>query len=264
MWAAGGPVHPAGCDEVFVRQRPDHLSTNEEVFVVPRNTLDGPRGRVKDAPRRLNSAPGRRSTSVPDPFESSWWVAVASQFTLERLDEMERVLVPLVGPEASVMRPQVPARHAALVAQIEGLPWRTNPAGATDAACTVLVATIDVTDREGDVPWGRALVRLADHPRIASKLARAWWGHWAGVHLDTLRPVAMDVLAMAAYAMAVTDGLLLIDREARAYDVFVWAETAAKLTEFERRVGLDLVLVVRAARLFQPLLKQTRRARPRT
>jgi hypothetical protein len=201
---------------------------------------------------------------VPDVFDSTWWVRVAESFTPQRLDDIERVVIPLVGPEAGVMRPQVRERHAELVARIEDLAWRTDPAGASDAASPLLIDAVPVTDREGDVPWSRALVRLADHPRIASKLARSWWGHWTGVHLDTLRPVALDVLAVAAYAMAVTDGLLLIEREARAYDVFVWAETASKLTEFERRLGLDLVLVVRAARLFQPFLARARQARPRT
>lgn len=201
---------------------------------------------------------------MPDALNSSWWVAVAESFTPERVDEMERVLLPLVGPsEAAVMRPKI-AGYAELVAQLDSLPWPTAAAEAADAASTILVESLEVTDRGADIPWASALRNVADRPRLASKLARSWWAHWAGVHLDTLRPVAVDVLAVAAYAMAVTDGLLLIERERRTYDVFVWAETAAKLTAFERRVGLDLVLVVRSARLFAPLLACARMARPRT
>jgi hypothetical protein len=112
-----------------------------------------------------------------------------------------------------------------------------------------------VTDAQGDIPWCRALVRLVASPRLASAFAQAWWGHMARAHVgDEER--SDTVFAVSAYAVAACEGLLSVRGERSAEDVIGWLLRADRHTHFEN--GLDLVLVVRAARLLQPLLERAR------
>ena len=190
------------------------------------------------------------------PPASSWWSRVAYGFTPERLDDLERALFPLVGhDEARFFHPWLGHRHAAAVLRVERLRWATDPAGAVDSAHAILVTAVDTADDQGDIPWSRALVRLADSPRLASELAQRWWGCMARAHVDD-RERSATVFAVSAYAVAACEGLLETTGERSADDVIGWLLRADRHTHFEN--GLDLVLVVRAARLLQPLLERAR------
>jgi len=205
----------------------------------------------------LNRGVHRRSTRVPAPAtESSWWSRIAHGFTPERLDDLERVLLPLVGrDEAALLHPWLCRRHAAAVLRVDRLPWEADPAGAANSAHEILVATVDSDDDQGDIPWTRALVGLVDSPRLASELAQRWWGRMARAHVDD-RERSATVFAVSAYAVGACVGLLEVAGERSANDVVGWLKRADRHMHFEN--GLDLVLVVRAARLLQPLLERAR------
>ena len=190
------------------------------------------------------------------PPASSWWSRVAHGFTPERLDDIERALLPLVGQgEARFFHPWVCHRRAAVVVRVDHLPWVADPAGAANSAHAILVGAVDTTDDQGDIPWSRALVRLADRPTIASDLAQRWWGRMARAHVDD-RERSATVFAVSAYAVAACEGLLETAGERSADDVIGWLNRADRHMQFEN--GLDLVLVVRAARLLQPLHERAR------
>jgi hypothetical protein len=190
---------------------------------------------------------------VPAPA-SSWWSRIACEFTPERLDGLERALLPLVRQdEARFLHPWLCHRHAATVLRVERLPWATDPAGAAHSAHAILVAAVDADDDQGDIPWTRALVRLADSPRLASEFAQGWWGRMARAHVDD-RERSATVFAVSAYAVGACVGLLEVAGERSANDVVGWLNRADRHMHFEN--GLDLVLVVRAARLLQPLLER--------
>jgi hypothetical protein len=173
-----------------------------------------------------------------------------------QLDDLERALLPLVGQnEARFFHPWLRHRHAAAVERVERLLWAADPAGAADSAHAILVATVDTADDHGDIPWTRALVSLADSPRLASELAQRWWGRMARAHVDD-RERSATVFAVSAYAVAACEGILQVRGERSAQDVISWLVSADRHTHFEN--GLDLVLVVRAARLLQPLLERAR------
>ena len=200
---------------------------------------------------------------MPAPFPpSSWWSRIACEFTPERLDGLERALLPLVGQdEARFLHPWLCHRHAATVLRVERLPWATDPARAVDSAYAILVGAVDADDEQGDIPWSRALVKLVDKPRLVSELAQRWWGRMARAHIDD-RERSATVFAVSAYAVAACEGLLETMGERRADDVIGWLNRADRHMHFES--GLDLVVVVRAARLLQPLLERARVAGGRT
>jgi hypothetical protein len=192
---------------------------------------------------------------VPAPSPaSSWWSRIAYGFTPERLDDLHSALLPLVGQdEARFLHPWLCHRHAAAVVRVERLPWVADPAGAATSAHAILVGAVDPTDDQGDIPWARALVRLADSPMLGSDLAQRWWGGMARAHVDD-RERSATVFAVSAYAVAACEGLLEMAGERSAEDVLRWVLRADRHMHFEN--GLDLVLVVRAARLLQPLLER--------
>jgi hypothetical protein len=186
---------------------------------------------------------------------------MARGFTLDRLDDLERVLVPLIGgDEARLLHPWLCHRHAAAVVHVERLSWQSDPARAADTAFAILVVAVAVTDDQGDIPWTRALVRLADNPELATELAQRWWGRMACAHVDD-RERSAAVFAVSAYAVAASEGLLQLRGERSADDVIGWLLAADRHMHFEN--GLDLVVVIRAARLLQPLLERASAAPPR-
>jgi hypothetical protein len=77
----------------------------------------------------------------------------------------------------------------------------------------------------------------------------------ARAHVDD-RERSATVFAVGAYAVAACEGLLETTGERSADDVIGWLNRADRHMHFEN--GLDLVLVVRAARLLQPLLERAR------
>jgi hypothetical protein len=105
------------------------------------------------------------------------------------------------------------------------------------------------------------LVRLVDSPRLASELAQRWWARMARAHVDD-RERSATVFSVSAYAVGACVGLLEVAGERSADDVVGWLLRADRHAHFEN--GLDLVLVVRAARLLQPLLERARAAGGRT
>jgi hypothetical protein len=196
------------------------------------------------------------------PPASSWWSGIACGFTPERLDDLERALLPLVGQgEGRFFHPSLCHRHAPAVVRVERLPWATDPERAAESAHAILVAVVDTADDQGDIPWCRALVRLADNPELATELAQRWWGRMARAHVGD-RERSATVFAVSAYAVAACEGLLQVRGERSADDVISWLLRADRHMHFEN--GLDLVLVVRAARLLQPLLERARVAGGRT
>ena len=189
------------------------------------------------------------------------WSDVARAFTPERLDALERALVPLVGTdEARLLHPWLCHRHAAAVVRVERLPWQSEPARSAHLASAVLVVAVAVTDEQGDIPWSRALVQLVASPTLASAFAQTWWEHMARAHVcDDGR--CDSVFAVSAYAVAASEGLLQLRGERSADDVIGWLLAADRHMHFEN--GLDLVVVIRAARLLQPLLERAGAAPPR-
>ena len=83
----------------------------------------------------------------------------------------------------------------------------------------------------------------------------------ARAHIDD-RERSATVFAVSAYAVAACEGLLETTGERSADDVIGWLNRADRHMHFES--GLDLVVVVRAARLLQPLLERARVAGGRT
>jgi hypothetical protein len=170
--------------------------------------------------------------------------------TPERLDEIEELLIRLLGPdEARLLRPVLPEHCAAVLAELERLPWQLDPSAAADAAFELLVGVVDPADDEGDVVWAAAVAKLAENPRVGSKLARRWFGHLHRARGED-RPVSASVEGVAAYSVVAYEIIL-----GRDHEVARWMQTAAIVTEGEDRPGLSLAVFVRGVRLLQALLR---------
>jgi hypothetical protein len=172
--------------------------------------------------------------------------------TAEGIDQAERVLVQLL-PEQDValLHPVPRERHAAIVMEIEQLPWPNDPRRAAEQAHEALLAGVDPADDEGDVPWALALSKLGNSPGTGTRLARSWF-----VALQRLRweggAVSVVMEGVACYAVAVFE--LLLGRE---HEVRRWTDTAAMQTDYEEeRRLLGLVVLVRSVRLLDPVLRQ--------
>jgi hypothetical protein len=151
---------------------------------------------------------------------------------------VEACLVPLLDPkEIELLHPKLD-HHEAAVRKVARLPWLE--------AFAVLKECVRRDDPEGDVPYTRVLADLEE----PLPFARAWWDHMCEAHL-TLQPMGVIVFAVAAYAVSVSYALLGNHGEARR-----WAKVGAETTEFEPRVGLSLVVYVRAVKLLSPLLRK--------
>jgi hypothetical protein len=211
---------------------------------------------------RLNAFPRGRSTRVPaSPSRSSWWSEVARDFTGGRLDELERDVLPLIGEEvAPLLRPQLRARHLAVVVLLEALP--SDDPAAAEAAFGILVAGVSASDDDGDVPFTIGLQRI-ESASLASSFAHRWWHRLAIAHCDDT-PRSGIAFTTAAYAVAACEGLAQVQSERSERDVLVWLNTAARHIEIEHGDGVDLALVLRAARLLQPLLERASLAPPST
>jgi hypothetical protein len=185
------------------------------------------------------------------PSRSSWWSEVAWGFCGERLDELDRAVRPLIGEDvAPLLQPQVQARHLAVVAEVEALPW--DDPTTIDTAFNILAAAVPASDDDGDVPFAITL-GLFESPSLASSFALRWWHRLAIAHVDDV-PRSGIAFTVAAYAVAACEGLLCVLGERHERDVIVWLHTAARHIEVEPGGGIDLVLVLRAARLLQPVL----------
>lgn len=175
-------------------------------------------------------------------------------FCGDRLDELERVLVPLIGEDvAPLLRARLAARHALVAAEVDALAWN-DPEAAADAAFDLLAAAVPASDDDGDVPFAMALARIQS-PGLASSFARRWWHRLAIAHCDDV-PRSGIAFTTAAYAVAACEGVLLVRGERHERDVIGWLHTAARHIEVEHGRGVDLVLVLRAARLCQRLLER--------
>lgn len=192
------------------------------------------------------------------PSRSSWWSEVAWGFCGERLDEIERAVRPLIGEDvAYLLHPQIQARHLAVVAAVE----RRDPTE-FDAAFDLLAAAVLASDDDGDVPFATTLARI-ESPSLASSFARRWWHRLAIAHCDDV-PRSGVAFTVAAYAAAACEGVLLVQGERHERDVLLWLQTAARHVEVEHGRGVDLVLVLRAARLLRPVLERACVAGTRT
>jgi hypothetical protein len=187
------------------------------------------------------------------PSRSSWWREVARGFCVEQLDELERIVVPLVDREVvPLLRPQLAGRHEAVVARVHRLDW--NDPAAPGTAFDILAAIVPASDDDGDVPFTLTLARI-ERPDVASSFAHRWWHRLAVAHIDDT-PRSGIAFTVAAYAVAACEGLLYVQGQRQELDVLVWLQKAARHIEVEHGRGVDLVLVLRAARLLQPLLER--------
>jgi len=195
-------------------------------------------------------------------YDSSWWVRVARSFSGVQLDDAERALLPFIGvAEACLLRPRL--MHPAVVAQVERLPWRDHPSASADAAFEALVAAVPASAPEGDVPFGLTL-SMIDNAQLASSFARRWCNHLGRAHCDET-PRSTIAFAVSAYAVAACEGLLYIQCERSAGDVLAWVQAAARHVEDEHAEhrAFDVVVVLRAARLLEPILLRARDPFPR-
>jgi hypothetical protein len=196
------------------------------------------------------------------PSRSSWWGEVAWGFCGEQLDELERDVLPLVGVDlAPLFRPRLADRHTAVVARVHRLGW-DDPTTVADTAFDILAAAVPASDDDGDVPFAIALSRI-DAASLASSFAHRWWHRMAVAHIDDT-PRSGVAFTVSAYAVAACEGLLYVQGERTEHDVLAWLQTAARHVEIEHRGGIDLVLVLRAARLLQPVLERASAAAGRT
>jgi len=196
------------------------------------------------------------------PSRSSWWGEVAWGFCGEQLDELERDVLPLVGVDlAPLLRPELADRHAAVVAWVHRLGW-SDPEAAADTAFKMLAAAVPASDDDGDVPFAMTLAWI-DSPSLASSFAHRWWHRMAVAHIDDT-PRSGVAFTVSAYAVAACEGLLYVQGERTEHDVLAWLQTAARHVEIQHRGGIDLVLVLRAARLLQPVLERASAAAGRT
>jgi len=187
------------------------------------------------------------------PSHACWWREVARGFCGEQLDELEHVLVPLVDREVvPLLRPQLAGRHEAVVARVHRLDW--NDPAAPDTAFDILATVVPASDDDGDVPFAMMLARI-ERPAVASSFARRWWHRLAIAHVDDT-PRSGVAFTTAAYAVAACEGLLCAQGERSERDILLWLQTAARHIEVEHGGGVDLVLVLRAARLLQRVLER--------
>jgi hypothetical protein len=187
------------------------------------------------------------------PSRSSWWSEVAWGFCGERLDELECAVRPLIGQDvAPLLHPQIQARHLAIVAEVERL--ACGDPTELDAAFDLLAAAVPASDDDGDVPFAMTLARI-ESPSLASSFASRWWHRLAIAHCDDV-PRSGIAFTVAAYAAAACEGVLLVHGERHERDVLVWLQTAARHIEVEHGRGVDLVLVLRAARLLRRVIER--------
>jgi hypothetical protein len=163
----------------------------------------------------------------------------------------EDALRPLLEPEiARLMSPRLRAEHAPVIGIIERLGWGVEPLGVVADEALNILATATASrgplipsDHDSDVPWVRALGRMAHARAIGSKVARHWFVHLERLITDDV-PVSEVSQAVAAYTVARFE-----DDLGSEHEVWWWTQMAATQTEGDERVGLGLVTAVRAAKL---------------
>jgi hypothetical protein len=141
------------------------------------------------------------------------------------------------------------------VARVHRFDW--NDPAAPDTAFDILATVVPTSDDDGDVPFAMMLARI-ERPAVASSFARRWWHRLAIAHVDDT-PRSGIAFTTAAYAVAACEGLLCAQDERSERDILLWLQTAARHIEVEHGGGIDLVLVLRAARLLQPVLERAAR-----
>ena len=185
------------------------------------------------------------------------WRDLARDFTGDQLDELERTISPLMGePETRLMRLRLSDDHSRVIAQLDVLPWLSEPEAAADAALTTLIASVDPAADDADLPWALTALRLLTTPKAGTQFARRWFISLHHARFED-RAVSVVLDAIAAYTVAGYEALLGPTRE---YEEEIWLETAVLVTEGWDRPGLSLAVLVRAARLLQPLMERARLA----